>query len=82
MKNAHAESIILLFESRNGYAKQHNLLFDLKNDHVKRHIGYFCRGVLHTPHKDALKSGVWSEIQVHVGRIQYAPTLTAERIYF
>ena len=81
-KNGHAKLIILLFELKNGHAKRYDLLFDLKNDHVKRHIGYFCRGVLHTPHKDTLKSGVWSEIQVHVGRIQYAPTLTEERVYF
>ena len=54
------------------YAKQYNLLFDLENVHaeliiplfesikgyMKRHIGYFCRGVLHTPHQDSPKRNV------------------------
>ena len=59
----YAICIDLLFESKNSYAKWHNLFFDMENgyvesiislfgskkDHAKRHIGYFCRGVLHTP---------------------------------
>ena len=72
LKNDHIESIILLFDQKNGYEKWHDHFFDPKNchaesivhlfeskkDHAKRHIWYFCRGVLHTPHQDTLKSGV------------------------
>ena len=63
LENVHAESIIPILESRKGYAKQHDLLFDQIETYAKcinllfesikgcakRHIGYFCRGVLHTP---------------------------------
>ena len=92
----YAKCIDLLFESRKGCAKWHDLFFDQTETYakcidllfesrkgcVKRHIGYFCRGVLHTPPQCILKRNVWSEIQVHVGRMQYAPTLTEERVYF
>ena len=58
LKNIHAELIIPLFESRNGYTKWHNHFFDSKNGHAKWHIRYFCRGVLHTPHQGILKRNV------------------------
>ena len=58
LENVHAESIIPLLESRNCHVKRHDPFFDLKNGCAKWHIGYFCRGVLHTPHQDILKSGV------------------------
>ena len=76
-----AKCIDLLFESRKGCAKWHDLFFDPKNGYANRHIRYFCRGVLHTPPQDAPKRNVWSEIYVHVGRIQYAPTLTDKKVY-
>ena len=58
LENVHAESIIPLLESRKSYAKCIDLLFESKNGHAKRHIGYFCRGVLHTPHQDSSKRNV------------------------
>jgi len=78
----YAKCIDLLFESIKGYVKRHDLLFDPKKNHAKRHSRYFCRGVLHTPPQDTLKNDVWSEMQIHVGRIQYVPTLTDGEIYF
>ena len=92
----YTKCIDLLFELRKGYAKWYDTFFDLKNvhaesivhlfelkkDHAKRYIGHFCRGVLHTPSQDIPKRNVWSENKIHVGRMQYAPTLTDEKSYF
>ena len=77
----YAKCIDHLFESRKGYARWYDPFFDLKKWHAKRHSRYFCRGVLHTHPQCILKRNVWLEIQVHVGRIQYAPTLTDKKIY-
>ena len=46
------------FNPKNGYAESIIYLFESRNDHVKWYIRYFCRGVLHTPSQDTLKSGV------------------------
>ena len=58
LENVHAESIIPLLESRKSYAKCIDLLFESKKGHAKWHIGYFCRGVLYTPHQGILKRNV------------------------
>ena len=58
LKNGHEESIVHLFESKKGYGRWHNLFFESKNGYAKRYIGYFCRGVLYTPHQDSPKRNV------------------------
>ena len=58
LENVHVELIIPLLESRKSYAKCIDLLFESKKGHAKWHIGYFCRGVLHTPHQGILKRNV------------------------
>ena len=58
LENVHAESIIHLFGSNNSYTKCIDHLFESMKGYAKWHIGYFCRGVLHTPSQYILKSGV------------------------
>lgn len=41
LENVHAESIILLLESKNGYEKWYNLLFDPKNSYAESIIPLF-----------------------------------------
>ena len=55
MENCHAESIVLLFESRKDYVRWQDHFFEHKKIHTKWHIRYFFRGVLHTPTQDVPK---------------------------
>ena len=57
-KNVHVELIVHLFGSINCHMKRHEPFFDPKNGYAKQHIGYFCRGVLHTPPQDVPKRNV------------------------
>ena len=43
------EIVWSFFDLKNGHAELIVPLFGSKKDHDKRHIGYFYRGVLHTP---------------------------------
>ena len=69
----------LFFDLKNDYGKCIDHLFESKKDHAKRHIGYFCRGVLHTPPQDTLKSGVWSESRYMWGVFNTHLPLRTER---
>ena len=54
----HAKQHDLPFYQIETYAKFIDLLFESRNGYAKWYIGYFCRGVLHTPHQGILKRNV------------------------
>ena len=58
LENIHAKRHEPPFDQIETYAKCIDLLFESKKDHAKRYIGYFCRGVLHTPPQYTLKRNV------------------------
>ena len=57
-ENGYAKWYRHIFELRNCYAKCINLLFESRKGYAKWYIGYFCRGVLHTPPQCILKRNV------------------------